>query len=143
MEVFLGVDGIKVEPRKVYLAPGERHMIIEPDSLKIRLDDSPPENYIKPAADPLFRSVARTFGKNSIAVVLTGMGYDGAEGAKHITAAQGLVIAQDPDEAIVDAMPTAVINAIADSMVVPLSNIPDTIVRIIQEKYDNSALEDN
>ncbi len=134
MNVSLGEDGRKIEPNNLYLAPGERHMIVDPDSFSIRLEDGPPENYVKPSADPLLRSVAKTFGGKSIAVVLTGMGYDGTNGAKYIAAARGTVIAQDPETAIVKSMPAAVIKAVPDAVVLPIEDIPETLVQLVSGK---------
>ncbi|MDY6933836.1 MAG: chemotaxis protein CheB [Spirochaetota bacterium] len=133
MEIILSTDGIAIDPGKIYLAPGKTHMTVEPGSMKIRLLDDPPENYVKPAADPLFRSVAKSFGKRSIAVIVTGMGRDGALGASHINATAGIVIAQDPETAIVKSMPATVIKTIPSTIVVPLSEIPETVNKYIEK----------
>lgn len=98
-----------VFPGKIYLAPGDIHMTVDAGNLHIRLNDTPPENYVKPSADPLFVSIASAFGIKSIGVVLTGMGCDGAAGAVRIKSAGGMVMVQDPVEAVVPAMPLSVL----------------------------------
>jgi two-component system, chemotaxis family, protein-glutamate methylesterase/glutaminase len=129
MEITLGSDRKKVKPGTIYLAPGNSHMIIESGSLHIRLYDGPPENFVKPAADPLFRSVARCFGRFSISVVLSGMGCDGSLGSLHISAANGIVIAQDPETALVKFMPMSVLKTVPGAFVIPLQKIPEAIVK--------------
>ncbi len=93
-----------------YLAPGEFHMVVDPQTMTIKILDTPPENFVKPSADPLFRSVAKTFRNNSIGVILTGMGKDGTIGSGYIKAAGGKIIAENPDTAILFAMPKSVID---------------------------------
>lgn len=129
MKVTLGEDGTRIEPQNIYIAPGNYHMVIDPDTMTLKLDDGPPENYIKPAADPLFRSVAKTFGSKSIAVIMTGMGLDGSEGAKHIAAAQGKIIIQNPETAIVKSMPQAAMNTLPEAIVVSDEEIAETIIK--------------
>lgn len=139
MDLILGEDGMAVKPGKIYLAPGNRHMTVRASSFKINLIDGPSENYVKPSADPLFRSVAKAFGARSIAVVMTGMGCDGALGAGHIYAVKGTVIAQDPKTALVFGMPDMTIRTVPDTLVVSLPDIPDMIHKHIKmhiKKYE-------
>ena len=137
MKIILGEQGMEAKPGSIYLAPGYRHMVVSGKNAAINLIDDPPENHVKPAADPLFRSVPKTFGDKSIGVVITGMGCDGALGAGHIKAANGLVIAQDPETAIVYAMPQAAIHAVSCAVVAPLTEIPDKILNHINNKIRN------
>ncbi len=134
MDIVLGHNGAQIQAGKVYLAPGKFHMTVASGPLTIRLNDDPPENFIKPAADPLFRSVARAFGRYSMAVVLSGMGCDGTVGSQYIAAANGTVIAQDPKTAVVKFMPKAVIETVRDTIVFPLHDIPGAIVKHAGEK---------
>jgi two-component system chemotaxis response regulator CheB len=117
---------------EVYLAPGDRHMLVVPGSLQLHLTMEPPENYMRPAADPLFRSVAAAFGQYSVAAVLTGMGRDGSLGAATIAAVGGKVVAQDPRTAVAPSMPQTVINIGAASSVVPLDVLGATLRSHVQ-----------
>ena len=128
MNVVVGSEDLEVKPGNIYVAPGDRHMVVRNGSVKIKLTDGHPENYVKPAADPLLKSIAKVFGDRSIAIIMTGMGCDGAVGAQHIFAAKGVVIVQDPETAVVPSMPCAVLEAVPDAVVVPLQNIPATII---------------
>lgn len=133
MDVILGEDEMVIKPGNIYLAPGNRHMLVKHSPvMKIHLSDGPLENYVKPSADPLFRSVARAFGERSIAVVMTGMGCDGALGAGHIAAARGTVIVQDPKTALVFGMPEMTIRAVSSSVIVSLQDIPAMISKYVK-----------
>jgi len=114
-----------VQGGTIYVAPGGRHMeVVEKlGQMSIRLTDDPPENFCRPAADPMFRSLAKAYGRRLCAIVLTGMGSDGMEGARAIVAAGGTVIAQDQETSVVWGMPGAVATAGLCSAVMPLSEI--------------------
>lgn len=109
-EIILPNNFEPVLPGKIYLAPGDSHMTVDSANLHIRLTDTPPENFVKPSADPLFSSLATAFGLKAIGIIMTGMGSDGVAGAVKIKSAGGLVIAQDPDEAVVPSMPLSVLD---------------------------------
>jgi two-component system chemotaxis response regulator CheB len=93
------------------------------------LDSSPPIWGVRPSADPLFRSVADRFRADAVAVVLTGMGRDGAAGAAAVRRAGGLVIAQDEPSSAVFGMPKAVIEQGAD-LVLPPPEIADALAHL-------------
>jgi two-component system chemotaxis response regulator CheB len=119
------IDREPIVPGRIYVAPGGRHMRVERASHApvVALDDGPPINFCRPAVDPLFSSAARTWGPAVVAVVLTGMGVDGANGAADIVAAGGSVIAQDEATSVVWGMPGAVAQAGLCSAVLPLDQI--------------------
>lgn len=127
-------EGALLRPGMVYIAPGDRHMVVDQTStgLRIALNDDPPENSCRPSADVLFRSVARTFGGRSLAVVLTGMGSDGTRGCRDIHAAGGQVIVQDAATSVVWGMPGQVVDAGLADEVLPIDQIAGAIVRRVR-----------
>lgn len=125
-------DGEAIKPGQIYLAPGGRHMRVARSAAGpvIALDDGPQINFCKPAVDPLFASAVEIWQAGIFAVVLTGMGSDGAQGGKAIVAAGGNVIAQDEATSVVWGMPGAVANAGICAAVLPLDQIASKIVRV-------------
>ncbi len=107
MTVYEAEDGQQILPGHVYIAPGDRHLLLVRDGARYvcKLDDGPPVNRHKPSVDVLFRSVAQQAGLNAIGVILTGMGKDGAIGLKEIRDAGGPTIAQDEATSVVWGMP--------------------------------------
>ena len=129
-----GEHGEEIHAGKIYVAPGGRHMALQKsgDGACIRIYDGPDVNFCKPAVDPLFDSVAKTYGSAALALVLTGMGHDGAEGATAIADAGGSVIAQDEATSVVWGMPGAAAAAGACAAVLPLEGIGSKINSIFQ-----------
>ena len=116
----------------IYVAPGGRHMRVARGATGpvIALGDDPPINFCRPSVDPLLASAAQVWGAGSLALILTGMGSDGAGGAAAIAAAGGSVIAQDEATSVVWGMPRAVTLAGLCSAVLPLRQIPAEINRL-------------
>jgi len=127
-----GVAGEPVLPGTIWLAPGDRHMEVEgpPQKARLRLHQEPPENFCRPAVDPLFRSVARVYGSRVLALVLTGMGQDGLEGARSVRGAGGLVWAQDESTSVVWGMPGAVVKGGIAHGVYPLGRLGSELCRV-------------
>lgn len=127
-----GVDGEVVEPSRIYIAPGGRHMTLTrsaPGQLTLRVNDHPPENGCRPSVDVLFRSVAVACRGNVVAVIMTGMGCDGEQSLRGLKRAGARVIAQDEGTSVVWGMPgSAVASGFVDE-VVPLMQIPQAIRR--------------
>ncbi len=117
---------------RIYVAPGGRHMRVARASggPLIVLGDDPPINFCKPSVDPLLSSAAEVWGPGSLALVLTGMGSDGARGASDLAAAGGSVIAQDESTSVVWGMPRAVAQAGLCSAVLPLCQIGAKVNRL-------------
>ncbi|MDB4987885.1 MAG: response regulator receiver modulated CheB methylesterase [Myxococcaceae bacterium] len=118
-------------PGTVYIAPGNRHLEVVRDALGVRtlVTDGPAENSCRPAADVLFRSVARAYGGAVLCVVLTGMGQDGARGAREIVNAGGRVLVQSGPTCVIWGMPKAIEEAGLAEAVVPLSEMAAAILQ--------------
>jgi len=117
--------GTLLLPGQAFIAPGDYHMAVVRDGTQVRLhiNQDPPENSCRPAVDVLFSSVARTYGKNSLGVILTGMGQDGLRGCQHIYEAGGQIVAQDEASSVVWGMPGHVVRAGLADKVLPLDMI--------------------
>jgi two-component system chemotaxis response regulator CheB len=124
------VTGQVVRPGQAVLAPGEWHLVAERqgDEVRVATHQEPPENSCRPAADVLFRSIARAFGPAALGVVMTGMGQDGLRGAEEIRAAGGQILAQDEESSVVWGMPGAVVRAGLADRVLPLDQLAAEIV---------------
>lgn len=122
-------DGMKAEAGTFYIAPGDYHMIpvTEGAALKITLNQNPPVNFCRPAADPMFDALAHIYRAHLLGVVLTGMGSDGKNGAHTIVEHGGTVIAQDEATCVVWGMPRAVAQANLCTEVLAVDDIPNYI----------------
>jgi two-component system chemotaxis response regulator CheB len=128
--VFEAKDGMPIRPGSVYLAPGDFHLRLQRrhGATVAALDQGAPENFCRPAVDPLFRSGAEIFGPSVLAAVLTGMGADGRKGAEAIVERGGAVIAQDEASSVVWGMPGAVVSAGLACAVKPIEQIGPTLL---------------
>jgi two-component system chemotaxis response regulator CheB len=125
-------DGMPLAEGQVYLAPGDYHMLVEPAAggHVLRLNQAAPENFCRPAVDPLFRSLAAAFGDRVLAVVLTGMGHDGLQGGQHLVEHGATVIAQDEASSVVWGMPGAVATGGLCSAVLPIGELGQAVSRL-------------
>ncbi len=137
MTVYEAEDGQQVLPGHVYIAPGDRHLLLVRDGARYvcRLDDGPPVNRHKPSVDVLFRSVAQQAGRNAIGVILTGMGKDGAVGLKEMRDAGSPTIAQDEATSVVWGMPGEAVAVGGACETLPLQDIARRI-RALAEDMD-------
>ncbi len=131
--VHEGQHGEDIVAGKIYLAPGGKHMSVarrDGAAAVISIEDGPLVNFCKPAVDPLFTSAAAVWGAKVMALVLTGMGSDGLNGAKAIVAAGGHVMAQDEATSVVWGMPGQVALAGLCSAVLPINEIAPRLTRL-------------
>ncbi len=123
-------------PNHIYVAPGGYHLRLGGTRSKpiLLLDQGPPENFVRPAVDPLFRSAADLVGEKCLAVVLTGMGSDGRLGAIRVKERRGAVLTQNEESCVVYGMPGAVkSNGVSDGEGTP-EEIGEKISEKVQEK---------
>ncbi|MGY2083423.1 protein-glutamate methylesterase/protein-glutamine glutaminase [Blastococcus sp. SYSU DS0539] len=132
LRVVEAVDGTPLVPGTVHLAPGDHHLAVRANGragFTTSLDQGPPENFCRPAVDPLFRSAVAAYDGAVLGVVLTGMGADGRNGCGEIRAAGGTVVVQDQATSVVWGMPGAVAQAGSADEVLPLDRIAEAIQR--------------
>lgn len=117
--------GEEVKPGIVYLAPGDFHMTVERagTGIRLKLDQNPPENFCRPSADPMLRSLASVYGNKLVTIVLTGMGSDGAPGSAEVVRQGGTVVAQNEASCVVYGMPRAVVDAKLAKAILPLDQM--------------------
>ncbi|MFD2262640.1 chemotaxis response regulator protein-glutamate methylesterase [Lacibacterium aquatile] len=125
------VDGQVLQPGHIYVAPGDFHMIVESQgtSKVLRLLKTPPENFCRPAVDPMLRSLAAIYGRRLLVIILTGMGQDGMRGSDVVVQSGGMIIGQDEASSVVWGMPGAVATAGLCSQILPLSDIGPFILK--------------
>ena len=125
MTVYEAEDGQQLLAGHVYIAPGDRHLMVVRNGARyvLKLDDGVPVNRHKPSVDVLFRSVAQNAGRNAIGVILTGMGKDGARGLKEMLEAGSQTIAQDEATSVVWGMPGEAVSLGAAQHVMPLDTV--------------------
>lgn len=126
----VAADGMALEAGTIHIAPGEAHIGLARDgenAVRIRLDRSHATSGCCPSADPMFSALAEHFGDSAIAVVLSGMGRDGAEGARELRRRGGVVVAQDVQSSVVWGMP----GAVTKEGIAQASHRPEGIARLI------------
>jgi len=118
-------DGMLIESRNIYIAPGDFHMTIRNDPIvkQVKLNQGPQVNWCRPAVDPLFISAAEAYGNHALGVVLTGMGHDGRDGAQALVNVNGSVMVQDEATSVVWGMPGAVAEAGLAEIIKPIEGL--------------------
>lgn len=122
-------DHMRIQPGKIYVAPGDAHMRCTPftDGVALRLSTEKSISGCLPSVDPMFEAVAVTYGARALGIVLSGMGRDGAAGAQTLAKAGGVIIAQDQKSSVVWGMPGAVVSGGCADAVMP----PDQIGQFV------------
>lgn len=119
----IAADSVRLRPGRVVIAPGDAHLIavaLADGGAATRLSRDPVGNGNVPSVDPMFATLAGVFGPRLLAIVLSGMGRDGVEGARRVRDAGGMVVVQDPASSVVWGMPGAVFDAgLADAVLTP------------------------
>lgn len=133
LSVKLAEQNERALPGTVYIAPPDRHLLVDADGV-LTLSDSALVHFVRPSADPLFASVAGAFGRGAIVCVLTGTGKDGAMGVAAVKARGGTVIVQDPRTAEFSGMPEAAVGTGAVDFVLPLEEIAAVIRGLVEDK---------
>jgi two-component system chemotaxis response regulator CheB len=124
-------DGDRIERRNIYIAPPDRHLLLDGD--RLRLGHGPRENNARPAVDPLFRSVALGCGGRAIGVVLTGMLGDGAAGLLALKQSGGIAVVQEPRDAAFPEMPTTAAQLAKPDHIVDLPAMPALLAALVQQ----------
>jgi two-component system, chemotaxis family, protein-glutamate methylesterase/glutaminase len=122
------VDNETMRHGRIYVAPNDHHMLVIDDH--IRLTRGPAENGHRPAIDPLFRSVARSFGARAVGVVLSGARDDGAAGLASIAARGGTTLVQDPSDALYPWMPQAALHRVNPDHIAPAAKLGGLLAEI-------------
>ncbi len=132
-------EGMQINSARVFIAPGGRHLVLRgsPGNVHFGINDAPPENGCRPSADVLFRSVAAVFGREALALILTGMGSDGTNGLRALHRAGAYIIAQDEATSVVWGMPGSAVEAGLADEVLPLSEIAGAAAAITTRTVAN------
>jgi two-component system, chemotaxis family, protein-glutamate methylesterase/glutaminase len=123
-------EGDRVQPGSVYIAPPDRHLLVNADG-SLSLSRTELVHFVRPSADLLFESVAAAFRDRAIAVVLTGTGSDGATGVRAIKKMGGTVIAQDDATSDFFGMPNAAIQTGVVDFILSLKEIGPALTKLV------------
>ena len=132
LKVKQAIEGESLEPGAVYIAPPNRHMLINQDAT-VSLTQSELVHFVRPSADLLFESVAASFKERAICVILTGTGSDGSMGVRAIKKMGGTVVAQDKTTSEFFGMPGAAIETGSVDFVLPLGEIASALVTLVMK----------
>jgi two-component system, chemotaxis family, protein-glutamate methylesterase/glutaminase len=140
LEVAEAREGEKIKRGRVYVAPSDRHMVLNNGA--ISLSRGPRENRHRPAIDPLFRTAARTYRERVVGVILTGALDDGSAGLFAVKSRGGIAIVQDPLEALEAGMPRNAMQSVNVDHCVPLAEIPPLLVKYARTRISRKAVKE-
>ncbi|MDX6229127.1 MAG: two-component system, chemotaxis family, protein-glutamate methylesterase/glutaminase [Frankiales bacterium] len=134
-------DGDLVEPGTVLIAPGDFHLSVKRDGLTVRAvtHQEGPENWVRPAVDVLFRSVAEAYGERALGVVLTGMGQDGIRGVEKMVEAGAQIVVQDEATSVVWGMPGVVAAAGLAHRILPMADVAPHLIGVANRTRPSAA----
>lgn len=140
-EVREAADGDEARPGLALVAPGDYHMSVgwEGGRYRVRLAQGPPLHHTRPAVDVLFNSAAACAGYHAVAVLLTGMGSDGAQGMRKLKQAGATTLAQDEETSVVYGMPRAAAEMGVVDLILPLDQMPQSILDTIENRVPKSG----
>jgi len=128
LQVNEPLDKEPILPGRIYIAPADYHLLVEPTHFCLSIDD--PVRYARPSIDVLFESAADACGREAIGIILTGANIDGSEGAARIKACGGRIIVQDPKTAEAPQMPQGVLARIDPDYILPLDRIASLLLEL-------------
>jgi len=132
LKVKQAAEGDRLSPGIAYIAPPDRHLLVNPDG-SLSLSQSELVHFVRPSADLLFESVAASYKGHAIAVVLTGNGSDGAMGVQAIKKMGGTVIVQDEKSSQFSGMPSAAIRTGQSDFILPLGEIAAALTTLVRK----------
>jgi two-component system chemotaxis response regulator CheB len=134
LRVTQAVDGERLQLGTVFIAPPDRHLLVNADAT-LSLTQTQLVHFVRPSADLLFESVAASFREHVIAVILSGSGQDGAMGAKAVKKMGGTVIVQDPEDSEFRGMPEAALHTRIADFVLPLAEIAPALRKLVGREH--------
>ncbi|HEX9445078.1 MAG TPA: chemotaxis protein CheB [Candidatus Binatia bacterium] len=133
LEVVQAEEGHRVRPGTAYIAPPNKHLLINPGG-GVSLTQTELVHFLRPSADLLFESVAASYKERAVAVVLSGTGSDGSMGVRAIKKMGGTVVVQDEKSAEFSGMPSAAMHTGCVDLVLPLEEIPGALAALVRSK---------
>jgi two-component system chemotaxis response regulator CheB len=124
-------EGERIGRGRIYVAPPDFHLLVQPG--RVYLSHGPRENHHRPAIDALFRSAASAYGPGVIAVVLSGMLYDGTAGMLAVRRAGGVGVVQDPADALMPFMPQSALRVAGADLVLPVAGMPGRLAELVRQ----------
>jgi two-component system chemotaxis response regulator CheB len=137
LPVAHAVEGEPIRPGRIYVAPPDRHLLLEPD--RVRVLDGPREHRHRPGIDPLFCSAAEAYAERVVGVLLSGMLEDGTRGLEEIKRAGGLALVQDPEDALYRSMPESAISRHAADRIASAEELADFVVELAARRRPAAA----